>query len=178
MIHFISDNHWGHKAVIWMSSRPFSNIDEMNSFMLEKWNEVVQPNDKVYYLGDFMYKMNPNKFVREILDNLNGKIYLLLGNHDERHIKKYIPRTEWIKDRHELSYVYNEKEYKFILDHYPLYSWKGMYRGYIHLHGHTHNNTNDIEYETFGKKMNVNCELIGYKPISIINVIKRFENKD
>jgi len=177
LIYFISDHHWGHKAVIWMSDRPFEHIHEMNIFMIEKWNEVVGPDDEVYYLGDWMYKMNPNAFVKNVLNNLNGKIYSLIGNHDERHIHKYMDRLEWVKDRFELKYTHDEKEYKFILDHYPIQSWKGMWRGTIHLHGHTHHKTTDLHYDSLGFKLNVNCEILEYKPISIIEVINRFKDR-
>lgn len=181
MIYFISDHHWGHKAIIWMSNRPFENIHEMNMHMIKKWNDVVGPDDEVYYLGDFMYKMNPNIFVKNVLENLNGKIYSLLGNHDERYIRKYIHRLEWVKDRYELKYTHEDgKLYKFILDHYPIYSWKGMYKGTIHLHGHTHIKTSDLLYDTYGFKKNVNCELLNYKPLSIVDIINEynvFKNK-
>lgn len=177
MKYFISDNHWGHKSIIKMSNRPFSNVDEMNEYMIAKWNSVVEEEDEVYYLGDFMFKMNPTKFVNEVLNRLNGKIYLLAGNHDEKYISKYKDRVEWVKDRFELKYDHEGTTYKFILDHYPLYSWKGMWRGTILLYGHTHNNTDDLIYETIGNKMNVNCEFSDYTPTSIIEIINKFNNK-
>ena len=177
MIYFISDHHWGHKAVIWMSKRPFDDINQMNQVMIDRWNEVVGPDDEVYYLGDFMYKMNPNDFVRRVLNNLNGKIYLIYGNHDKRNLKKYVDRMEWIQPYHEMSYTYEEKEYFFKLFHYPIYSWDGMWRGSIHLHGHTHYNTHDLYFETIGNKMNVNCEFLDYKPKSIVDIINTFKDR-
>lgn len=177
MKYFISDHHWGHKAVIWMSQRPFEDVHQMNKYMIEKWNEVVGPDDEVYYLGDFMYKMNPNVFIKNVLNNLNGKIYNLIGNHDERYLNKYMERLEWAKDRFELKYLHDDgKTYNFILDHYPLYSWKGIWRNYIHVHGHTHTNTDDLYFESIGNKINVNCEFLDYKPISIVNIINKFKD--
>ena len=178
MIYYISDHHWGHKAVIWMSQRPFEDVHQMNMHMIEKWNEVVGEDDEVYYLGDFMYKMNPNTFVRNVLNNLNGKIYLIPGNHDKKHLKKYENRVEWIKWYHEMSYTHEEKTYYFKLFHYPIYSWDGMWRKSIHLHGHTHWNNEDVYYESFGNKLNVNCEFLNYNPISIVKVIDMYNNGD
>jgi len=179
MIYFISDHHWGHKAVIWMSQRPFDDVHQMNMHMIEKWNEVVGPDDEVYYLGDFMYKMNPNMFVRNVLNNLNGKIYLIKGNHDKRHLNKYMDRIEWVKDYYEMTYTHEEKEYWFKLFHYPIYSWDGMWRKSIHLHGHTHTNKEDSYFKSFGNIKNVNCEFLDdYKPISIVEIINEFKNKD
>lgn len=176
MKYFISDNHWGHENIIRMSGRPFGNAHQMNMFMLEKWNETVKPEDEVYFLGDFMFRMNPTKFVNEILNNLNGKIYHIIGNHDEKFLSNYVNRVEWSKDIEKFTYNHNGKDYKFILCHYPIYSWNGMWRGSIHLHGHTHKNGLDLVFGTAteSNKMNVNCEFIDYKPISIVDVIDSF----
>jgi calcineurin-like phosphoesterase family protein len=178
MIYYTSDHHWGHQAVIRMSNRPFEHVHEMNMYMIDKWNEVVNEDDEVYYLGDFMYKMNPNTFVTNVLNNLNGKIYLIIGNHDRRYLNKYMDRLEWAQPYHEMKYMHENKEYYFKLFHYPIYSWDGMWRGSIHLHGHTHYNTDDLYFESIGNKLNVNCEFFDYKPISIVEVINMFKDKE
>lgn len=177
MIYFTSDQHWGHKAVIWMSQRPFENVHEMNMYMIDKWNEVVGPDDDVYHLGDLMYKMNPNTFIHNVLNNLNGNIHLIYGNHDKRHLNKFKNHIDFVEKYHELYYTHEEKEYRFILFHNPIYSWDGMWRNSIHLHGHTHYNTNDLYFESIGHKLNVNCEFFDYKPISIVDIINQFKDK-
>jgi calcineurin-like phosphoesterase family protein len=146
--------------------------------MIEKWNEVVGKDDEVYYLGDFMYKMNPTIFVKNVLNNLNGKIYHISGNHDRRYLNKYKERMEWIKDVEYMSYIHDGKEYNFVLFHYPIYSWDGMWRNSIHIHGHTHTNTGDLVVPMKGNIINVNCELLNYKPISIVDIIDKFKDRD
>lgn len=180
MIYFTSDHHWGHQAVIHMSNRPFDNVHEMNMYMIEQWNNTVNPDDEVYYLGDFMYKMNPNKFVQHVLNNLNGKIYLINGNHDKRYLNKYEQRVEWIKDVEYLEYKHEDKTYNFVLFHYPIYSWNGIWRGHIHLHGHTHKNTNDIYFKPpiSERILNVNCEFFDYKPLSIVKIIDIMKDRN
>ena len=81
MKYFISDQQWGHGAIIHMEHRPFNNVQEMNEAMIESWNSVVTKDDEVYHLGDIGYKMNPTQ-LHSILSRLNGKIYLVKGNHD------------------------------------------------------------------------------------------------
>jgi len=52
----------------------------------------VEPDHVVYVIGDFIVTENFNDFVK-ILNKLNGKIHLLLGNHDNllRNIKINLP---------------------------------------------------------------------------------------
>ncbi|MFW6243144.1 MAG: metallophosphoesterase [bacterium] len=163
-----------------MSNRPFENVHHMNMYMIEQWNNVVKPSDEVYYLGDFMYKMNPNTFVTNVLNKLNGKIYLIKGNHDKRYLNKYLERVEWIKDVEYLKYEHTDsKKYKFVLFHYPIFCWDGIWGGSIHLHGHTHKNTYDIYFKSpiSERLLNVNCEFFDYKPISIEQVIDIMKDK-
>lgn len=173
MIYFTSDHHWGHEAIIHMSKRPFDNVHQMNKYMIDQWNSIVNPDDEVYHLGDLMYKMNPITFKNSVLNNLNGKIYLIKGNHDKRYLHRFEDRFEWIKDTEYLKYTYNDKKYDFVLFHYPIFSWNGIWRGSIHLHGHTHKNTDDLYFKSpiSERLLNVNCEFFDYKPISIIQVI-------
>jgi len=177
MIYFISDNHWGHKAIIHMQNRPFKHIMDMNNSMIDSWNSVVQPDDEVYYLGDLSYKLNGN-LLSIILKKLNGKIYLIKGNHDkDRVINKSISRFEWIKDYHTFKHTQDGKEYKFVLFHYPIYSWEGIWRGSIHVCGHTHDNSKDYFENHPGRIFNVSCEMINYKPISIVDIINIMKEK-
>lgn len=48
---------------------------------ISQWNAIVRPNDTVIHLGDVTSPMT-NEKVLMILDELNGKKVLVLGNHD------------------------------------------------------------------------------------------------
>ena len=54
-IFFTSDNHWQHANMIKYESRPFKNVDDMDTQMIDKWNKKVSKNDSVYILGDFAF---------------------------------------------------------------------------------------------------------------------------
>ena len=113
-IWFTGDTHFGHANVIKHCNRPFKSADEMDETMIRNWNDRVSEHDSVYHLGDFSFSKGPK--TREILDRLNGHIYLIRGNHDgDQVVKVCADKFVWIKDYFELK-VDNQK---MILCHYP-----------------------------------------------------------
>lgn len=135
MIYFTADLHFGHSNVISYENRPFQTVEEMDGALIQNWNRRVSPEDEIFILGDLTLK-GPEK-ANAILEQLQGRKYLVRGNHDG-----YVERAafcqahfQWVKDYHELVY----QGRRFILCHYPLLSWNGMWRGAVHLHGHQHN---------------------------------------
>ena len=82
-IFFTSDCHFGHKKILTMGNgRPFETMEDMESKLIENWNKKILSNDDiVYVLGDMFWNYNSKK-IKEILSQLNGKKYLILGNHD------------------------------------------------------------------------------------------------
>jgi len=85
-IWIISDTHFGHTNFLKFRDsndnliRPFFTVDDMDEYMVTKWNEIIKPHDKVYHLGDVFFG-NADK-AEKILARLHGKKRLLLGNHD------------------------------------------------------------------------------------------------
>ena len=114
MQYFTSDHHFFHKNIIEYCNRPFKSSWEMNEILVQKWNEKIQsPKNEVYWLGDIaLYKSDQEYQVRDLLNRLNGKIYLVYGNHDERNLKflEKTERFEWIKSYYELKI--NKKKIK------------------------------------------------------------------
>ena len=50
-VFFVSDTHFFHKNIIKDCDRPFADVDEMNQFMIDRWNEAVGPDDIVIHVG-------------------------------------------------------------------------------------------------------------------------------
>lgn len=129
---FTADHHFGHKAIIRYSNRPFANIWEMNQSLVDRWNEVVGKDDEVYHLGDLVF--GSRKTLKHIIESLNGKIHLIKGNHDKN-------IRGWVKDL--FASVSNYKEInmdkqKVVLCHFPFRTWNKSHYGAFHLHGHSH----------------------------------------
>jgi len=79
---FTSDTHFNHIKILEYeaSSRPFKTTQDMDEVLIENWNKVVTPTDTVYHLGDFMMGQRDTALVYR--QRLNGKIILVMGNHD------------------------------------------------------------------------------------------------
>jgi calcineurin-like phosphoesterase family protein len=81
----VSDTHFGHRRIIELCSRPFSTIEEHDQYLIDRWNERVAHQDWVLHLGDFA--LGTHQYCQYIRSRLNGRICLVLGNHD-RSVKK------------------------------------------------------------------------------------------
>lgn len=168
MIYFSSDLHLNHKAVIYLSGRPFPNIDMMNHTLIDNINSTVGENDTLYLLGDISYR-GSKATAEELIGKIRCKnIYLCKGNHD----RKYNPELfKEIVDYKEIHYG-NEL---IVLMHYPLEEWKRSRHGSIHLHGHIHS-----KYGKYNTKMrekgirryDVGVDANNYKPVSIEDIVK------
>ena len=85
MIYFTSDLHLGHKAVIGMNDRPFADVEEMNTVLIENINERVKQNDTLYILGDLSFRI-PLSQANELIQKIHCRNrYLLMGNHDKNY---------------------------------------------------------------------------------------------
>lgn len=135
-----SDHHFYHKNIIRFCDRPFATVEEMNAEMIKRHNEVVGHNDDVYFLGDIAF-CDEARLI-DILLQMNGTKYLVLGNHDNviRKSKnpKLLTQFEWIKDYFELKIPNQTAIGPIVLCHYPLHSWNRMHHGALHFYGHTH----------------------------------------
>lgn len=78
-----SDIHIGHVNIIEYAHRPFEDVPTMNAALVEYWNEIVQPDDIVWVLGDAaMGKMDDSL---PVLGQMQGRKRLIPGNHDRLH---------------------------------------------------------------------------------------------
>lgn len=145
----ISDLHFYHKNIMSFNAdtRPYKDIEEMHEAIISNWNSVVNPDDVIFHLGDFSFAGKERTL--EVLDQLNGSIVWILGNHDK------VIRTQLgvvMFDYLEIKY----KGHKIIMSHYPIACWNGQGRGSLHFHGHSHGN-----YSTLGRILDVGWDNIG-----------------
>lgn len=167
---FISDTHWDHNNIIKHCNRPFSSVEEMNKTMIDNWNSVVGPNDIVYHLGDVAFRTHPKEFLKR----LNGRIRVIMGNHDSQ--KQLIECVDdGIIDLVQSTYYQRWQGHKFFLSHYAHRVWRNSHHGSFHLYGHSHGDLEGIEW---GKSMDVGVDCWKFTPVHVNKVIEVLDQRD
>ena len=130
---FTSDTHFNHTNIIRFCNRPFRNVDEMNETIVANWNATIGMDDTVFHLGDFCLG-GAAEWTR-LLDRLNGRIYLILGNHDLKNIRQgFLGRFEHVAMQMRIEIG----KRKIYLCHYPFLCFEGGYKDVWQLFGHVH----------------------------------------
>jgi calcineurin-like phosphoesterase family protein len=182
-VFFTSDTHFGHDEIIDWCRRPYKDVNEMNEELIKNWNSVVGPTDVVYHLGDFA--LGGSRLWKGTLSRLNGKKYLIIGNHDEKNLRSgyavYFEGIHWqVKIRVEGRAIY--------LNHAPFLCYGGTYRpqekAVWQFHGHTH----EMQGENLGEdyprlqyrfpfQYDVGVDFNDYRPISFTEICKKIREK-
>ena len=131
---FTSDTHFNHANIIKFCNRPFKDVEQMNDVMIANWNSVIGKDDTVFHLGDFC--LGGAAEWTKILDRLNGKIYLIMGNNDLKNIRQgFISRFEHVAMQMRIE-IGKKRIY---LCHYPFLCFEGSYKDDVwQLFGHVH----------------------------------------
>ena len=195
-IWFTSDTHFGHlntqgTGIIDYCKRPFSSIKEMDEALINNWNQVVQPGDLVYHLGDLAF-VNSIKDLKKYVNKLNGQIIWVAGNHDyllfdnngnlsQSKIAKVIsevPKIAKVCDRLLLKIndeeISQQHKQKIVLSHYPMFRWDSMGYGSWHLFGHVHGT---LGYGHFPQALDVGVDINNFTPVSYNQIKTRITQR-
>lgn len=166
-IYFTADTHFYYQDALIYQNRPFRNVREMNEGIIKNWNDRVSNDDSIYILGDFADTSYER--VEELLKRLNGKKYIIRGNHDDV-LNMVNPKLyEWIKDYHKLCI----NQLEIILFHYPIHSWEHKGKKALHFYGHIHSIQSDYRYS-----YNVGVDVNDMAPVSLEEIIERLRYFD
>jgi calcineurin-like phosphoesterase family protein len=166
-VFLIADLHLGHANIIRYCSRPFlfSDSREMDHVLIKNWNYTIGPKTRIYCLGDLRYGPESEPAM-QYQKRLRGDIIFIRGNHDD-------PETGAV--------FFIETEYegkKFLLIHDPS-GVPPSFDGWV-IHGHHHNN--DLRNYPFmnftRRRVNVSAEVIGYKPVSLHEIVQRIKERE
>lgn len=141
----ISDTHFGHDAILKyetcrIESMKVKGFRDHDEWLVYNWNETVSENDLVFHLGDFAFKKE------EVFYRLNGRIIMLIGNHDIYSLNKYRSFEKRYPEKFKLiegvnvesalpelkglsGLICEVKNKKIMFSHYPLISEDPFTRG-------------------------------------------------
>lgn len=170
----ISDTHFSHDNIIRYCDRP-PNHDEL---MWMNWNLCVGSDDPVLHLGDLC-------FMQGWLEGLNGRKFLLKGNHDHEKPSWYREQGfEMLEGAEHTPYTSRKRgtiRYKHgfywdapdgrrvLFSHFPdetVLNWD------VNIHGHIHNNPYSEDLDTSRNYVNVSVEVINYTPVRLEELLK------
>ena len=123
-----ADTHFGHQLMAKL--RPWDTIEEHDEAIIDNWNSLVAPQDRVYVLGDLCMS---RRHVGTI-SRCNGKKVLVKGNHDIFKLKDYLPHFDDIR-----AYIVKPK-HGLIMSHIPIHPQSMGTRYRLNVHGHLHEN--------------------------------------
>jgi calcineurin-like phosphoesterase family protein len=162
-----SDPHFSHAGVTRFlrvdgvtKLRPWDTPEEMDEALVERYNAVVKPKDKVYFLGDVAI----NRRGLKVLERLNGEKVLIKGNHDIFKLEDYTPHFKDIRAYHVMNGL--------ILSHVPVHE-SNLYRFGANIHGHTHEHRVMLGDKIDPRYFSVCVEHTDFAPILFEEVLKR-----
>ena len=153
-VYFTSDSHFGDHRTLNVWKRPFGSVAEMDSLLMERWNEAVEPLDEVWHLGDFARK--PGE-VAELLERLHGTKHLVRGNNDPPGTVS-APGWASVQDYAEIEL----DDRRLVLCHYPFRTWNGQHKGAINLHGHSHGRLKPMT-----RQIDVGVDVWEWRPVGL-----------
>lgn len=195
----VSDTHFGHQNILKFEPTRLEDMQrkgftDQDDWLVSQWNSVVAENDLVLHLGDFAFR---NK---EVIYRLNGRMVMLLGNHDVKSIewfrnyqKRCPEKFELIEGIGDLSeplgvsgLIREIASKKIFFSHYPLVTCDAYMRGkakeardamavlfeqeQCELCIHGHVHSND-EFTDKTKEINVSLERMGFAPVRLKQIL-------
>lgn len=193
MNRYWSDTHFRHANILRYCERPFRDVEEMNEALFTAFQEAEAAGASLFHLGDFAF--GPD-VVLETLGGLEhpGRHTLIAGNHDkvtskrpevQRAYSAFFGRTigtekTWKQNTLLVEDDLGGRRVRLLLSHAPQQDLQGAH---FNLYGHCHNThvlhpeRLEEEYPWLAKRhekhFNVSVELIGYRPITLAELLER-----
>lgn len=183
----IADTHFAHANILkYEPQRKVILGDKPDWKLIERWNDVVGEGDSVFHLGDFAWKAED---IIKYSPYLNGKKYLLRGNHDKGaqiYLDNGFEEVIDFSAKGEAAYYIEEiGGSRILFSHYPIISdgyddvhWRFLSQVFdrelcdINIHGHLHSMQLNEQY-----CINASVEAIGFAPIRLKDLLEQHTNK-
>jgi calcineurin-like phosphoesterase family protein len=154
----IADTHFFHVNIGQYCDRPAGWQD----LIIKNWNCIIQPGEIVFHLGDLA--LGKKEDMEALIPLLNGKMYLMRGNHDRRS-KMFFENLgiTLVKDPY---LVMHSSGLRLVFSHRPIVP---LEPGVINLHGHIHNNPAP---ELGPRHINLSIEVRQYRPWRLVDILR------
>lgn len=175
-----ADLHLGHNNILkYEDSRAkFANVEEMDNYLISRWNSIVSPIDHVYIIGDVSFYKDDAK-TKELINRLNGTKHLIDGNHDkDRSWAKWL-KCGFASVQSELI-LQAAKDIRVKMNHFP-YIGENVNEGRFSdkrpvkqdgiwlIHGHMH--SKGSKFNTDHQQICVSTELWNFLPVNMDNIL-------
>ena len=189
-----ADPHFGHKNIVRLAGRPFTDVTTMNEMIVANWNSAVSPEDSSWILGDIA--LGPIMESLEYVRRLNGTKYMVWGNHDRCFpgSKKSMGLTpeEWRDVYLDAGFVsvgskaslvlpktvVNMSHFPYTGDHSDKDRWEENRLndyGTTLLHGHTHSKKKISRSKRGTLQINVGVDASDFRPVSEAEILAIIE---
>lgn len=178
-IFFTADLHFGHTNIIRYCSRPFEDIQEMDTVLVARWNATVPEHAVVFILGDVMLGNKENGV--KYFSHLSGHKILIAGNHDHKGrlqaLAPYCHTVFTIQESPILIPGMRILGRQVVLSHFPTVTGLQAYDDRVNLHrfapeidpnteillhGHVH-----TAFRWRPGMMNVGADMSAYAPVDL-----------
>jgi calcineurin-like phosphoesterase family protein/2'-5' RNA ligase len=171
-VYFTSDLKINDKYTMRTCARPFSNLDTMNTTLVNNWNAEVTAKDTIYFMGDLTHQYATNEEFNYWLSKLNGNIIFVRGDNDRaipEHIKQYNEYEETLNG------------FRFFMTHSPENIPDDVLTDNTiwTLHGHTQNKRMS-EYPFIDRDkqtINVSTDVTNFRPVSLEEITMAIKAK-
>jgi calcineurin-like phosphoesterase family protein len=137
----------------------------MDQVLVERWNQTVKPNDKIYVLGDVAMRSKH----MHVMSQLHGDKVLIKGNHDIFKMKEYATYFRDIRAYHVMNGC--------LLSHIPIHP-ASMGRFGCNIHGHLHYREVTTDQDQIDPRyICVSVEHTNYAPILFEEVCQRIVDR-
>ena len=159
-VFFTSDLHFGHDNLREfrnkVHNKSFSEVSDVDQWLLSNWNSRVNHRDLVWVLGDVAWSTND----LEWLALCNGRKKLVLGNHDMERTGMSV--GDYLKYFDSIHGVI--KKYDVVMTHVPVHPQELVFRWTHNVHGHIHHEDRCIQDPRY---INVNTDVRSGLPVSL-----------
>ena len=156
---FTADTHFGHAGARALYRRPFASVAVMDEAMVQYWNAAVGPDDEVWHLGDFAVR-HPDP--GGVLAALHGRKHLVTGNNDPAAVRS-LPGWASVQAYVEMSV----DGAALVMCHYAFRTWRGMAKGALNLHGHSHGRLRPLT-----RQFDVGVDARGFRPVTLQELVR------